>query len=137
MIRAKSVGVNMFDKGLPADWKVGLLSGIVGMGLGDIANTQSGNQSSTASTVGTAIGAGLGTVASDYIGRQSANRWLNSQIASGVYSPADALLQSTEKDYINHLSKGNARAKLIGLQLLASLGAPITGALIGGMIGKQ
>jgi len=39
----------------------------------------------------------------------------------------DAVLQSTERDYINHFNKNNARAKLIGLQLLASLGAPITG----------
>ena len=129
--------MNMFDKGLPADWKVGLLSGIVGMGLGDIANTQLGGQSGTASTIGTAIGAGIGSVASDYIGRKVANNWLNSQIASGVYSPTDAVLQSTERDYINYLNKNNARAKLIGLQLLASLGAPITGALIGGAIGNK
>lgn len=154
MIRAKN-RLDMFNKGLPSGIATGLGLGIGGAGLGDIATHQVYGGNNTPAMVANALGAGGGALLADYIARNNENNWQKQALAAEMASLADPMASAFrqvamnspdykvpeplnwDEGYQKHLGMNNNRAKLIGLQLLAGLGLPIVGSLIGGAIGDK
>lgn len=145
----------MFNKGLPQGIASGLGYGILGAGLGDIATHQIYGENNVPAMIGNTLGAGAGAYLSDYIARTTENDWQKKAVAAEMAGTADPLAfefrraalenpdykipeaLSWDAGYQKHLNTNNNRAKLIGLQLLAGLGLPIVGSLIGGAVGAK
>ena len=145
----------MFNKGLPQGWRTGLPLGIVAAGLGDIATHQAYGENNVPAMVGNTLGAGGGALLVDYIARNNENSWQKQALAAEMAGLADPTASASRQVAMNHpeykvlealswdegyqkyLGANSNRAKLIGLQLLAGLGLPIAGSLIGGAIGNR
>ena len=154
MIRAKN-RLDMFNKGLPSGIATGLGLGIGGAGLGDIATHQVYGDNNTPAMIANALGAGGGALLADYIARNNENNWQKQALATEMAGLADPMASAFrqvamnspeykvpealnwDEGYQKYLGTNNNRAKLIGLQLLAGLGLPIVGSLIGGAIGDK
>lgn len=145
----------MFNKGLPQGWRTGLPLGIVAAGLGDIVTHQAYGENNVPAMVGNTVGAGSGALLVDYIARNNENNWQKQALAAemaGLADPTASAFRQVamnnpeykvpealnwDEGYQKYLGTNNNRAKLIGLQLLAGLGLPIVGSLIGGAIGNK